>query len=75
VSKSKTKEKFRTQLELVADWDGLPRAAQTGWYMCDQCRSLHVMLKSKSGDPFAAATMDEEMLVDMLATVRGQALS
>jgi hypothetical protein len=71
----RTKEKIGTKLELVADWDDLPRAAQTGWYMCGQCRSLHVMLKTKSGESFAAATMDEDMLVDMLATVRGQALS
>jgi hypothetical protein len=72
---SRTKEKIRTRLELVADWDNLPRAAQTGWYMCDQCNALHVLLKTKSGEPFAAATMDEDMLVDMLAVLRGQATS
>jgi membrane-bound inhibitor of C-type lysozyme len=71
----RTKEKIGTKLELVADWDDLPRAAQTGWYKCDQCNSLHVMLKTKSGESFATATMDEDMLVDMLATVRGQAIS
>jgi|HubBroStandDraft_3_1064219.scaffolds.fasta_scaffold03525_8 hypothetical protein len=73
--KSKTTERIKTELELVADWDDLPRAAQTGWYMCDQCHSLHVMLKTRSGDPIAGATFDEETLVDMLATVRGQAIS
>jgi hypothetical protein len=72
---TRTKQKIKTQLELVADWDDLPRAHQTGWYMCDQCNSLHVMLKTRGGEAFAGAAFDEETLVDMLATVRGQATS
>jgi hypothetical protein len=72
---SKTKERIRTALEMVDEWASLPRAHQTGWYMCDQCSALHVVLKTRSGERFAAATFDEEMLVDMLATLRGQAIS
>jgi hypothetical protein len=72
---SRTKQRIRTELELIDDWDNLPRAYQTGWYMCEQCNNLHVLLKSRSGEPFAGATLDEEMLVDMLACVRGQATS
>jgi hypothetical protein len=69
----RTTKEIVTKLEMIEDFDSLPRAHQTGWYMCDQCCSLHVMLKGKDGEPFAAATFDEEMLVDMLAVVRGRA--
>jgi hypothetical protein len=72
---SKTKERIRNRLELVDEWGSVPRAHQTSWYMCDQCKSLHVALKTRSGELFAAATFDEEMLVDMLAVLRGQAIS
>jgi hypothetical protein len=50
--------------------EAAPAAAGTYWFKCDECENLHVVLEDASGEALATMTLDEEMLADMVATIR-----
>lgn len=71
---SQMKSRRRTRIKTAISTDdlrGVPTARETGWFVCENCANLHLILKDEDGEPIAVAALDEDMLVDMLATLRG----